>query len=168
MLAAGGARTQIEVPMSNRRVGFVVVAGMLVGAGLLTGRTALADDAFQVTLTPSGGGAPVRASGDRLLPLLRDAVQSRGAFSSLQGKAFDGSVRYGEVPDAVHLTRDAAATTATMSSRLSGLQKSFAAANPAQLQKEVTGYVQSGANAYSDLLSAIDRNSALGLIDGNP
>jgi hypothetical protein len=111
---------------------------------------------------------PCRSRGHRLLPLLQDAVRSRGAFSSLQGQAFDATIRLGEVPRALQLSRDASGTSATLTSRLSGLRQNFSANSPAQLRSDVTKFVQGGANAYSRFQEAVDRNSVFGVMDGNP
>ena len=51
-------------------------------------------------------GAPATVAGNPLPPLLTDAVQSSGAFASLNGRGFDGRIRRGELPNALHLTRD--------------------------------------------------------------
>src|SRR5947209_5327429 len=130
-------------------------------------RQAVAADAFLIVATPTGGGAPVESSGPRLLPLLKDVTHSSGAFSSLSGQPFNATVRYGELPNALQFSENASHTTATLSSRLSGLKQQFAAPSPAALQSQVTDFVQTS-SPIAKYNAAIDRNSVFGVIDGNP
>src|SRR4051812_22945369 len=87
-----------------------------------------ADDVFGIDVQPAGGAA-IRSSGNELLPQLQDLIQNQGLFNALNGRAFTASLRYGEVGDALRITRNASGTSATVTSRLSGLNQTFNASD---------------------------------------
>jgi hypothetical protein len=129
---------------------------------------AQAGDAFQIVATPTGGGAPVETTSSKLLPQLKDLIQTRGAYSGLAGQSFNATIRYGEIENALHVSENAAGTSATVSSRLSNLNQPFVAANSAALKSDVVDFIQKGSNGWSSYTAAMDAESVFGVIDGNP
>jgi hypothetical protein len=129
---------------------------------------ARADDVFGIDVQPAGGAA-IRSSGANLLSQLQDLIENEGLFNELNGRAFTASLRYGEVGDALRITRNASGTSATVASRLSGLNQTFNASSPSQLRRQIEDFLKkSGGGEFAGFLRAIDRQSVLGVIDGNP
>ncbi len=143
-----------------------IIVGLVTA--LATDQFARADDVFGIDVQPAGGAA-IRSSGAELLPQLQDLIENQGLFNALNGRAFTASLRYGEVGDALRITRNASGTSATVTSRLSGLNQRFSATSPSQLRRQIEDFLKkNGAEQYAAFLGAIDRQSVLGLIDGNP
>jgi hypothetical protein len=136
---------------------------------IMIGSTARAQEAIGINVVPAGGGGALSSSGSELLPQLQDLIENQGLFDALEGRAFTASLRYGEVNDAMRITRNAAGTSATVTSRLTGLNRTFTASNPDQLRHEIEDFLKKeGSQDYAEFLGAINRESVLGLIDGNP
>src|SRR5689334_7292605 len=112
--------------------------------------SARAEDPIGISVQPAGGSA-ISSSGSELLPQLQDLIQNQGLFNALDGRAFAASLRYGEVNDALTITRNAAGTSATVTSRLSGLNRTFTASNPDQLRHQIEDFLKKeGAQDYAN------------------
>src|SRR5690348_7987308 len=94
-------------------IGRAIVCVLFVVLCTIGVRARAQDDVFGITVQPAGGAA-IRSSGSELLPQLQDLVQNQGLFNALNGRAFTASLRYGEVGDALTITRNASGTSATV------------------------------------------------------
>jgi hypothetical protein len=137
---------------------------------LLADSTARAEDYFQITAVPTGGGAAVQASGNDLRNLVDDLTHTTGPFASLNGKAYTASLKAGGAkgPTAFTFSGAASGTDLTLKIPTQNFSKTFAAPTSDALQADVKQFIQSGADAYARLLRKIDEESATGLLDGNP
>jgi hypothetical protein len=125
------------------------------------------DDLF--SLTASGGGTTVTGAGSDVVDLAGDVIDSDNAFRALAGRSISGSLRYGGVNDAVLFSRNAAGTSATLTIPSTGFSKTFTAANEDDLEDQITDFFKDeGADAYADFLAEINKQTSLGVNDGNP
>ena len=66
-------------------------------------------------------------------------------------------------------TRNAAGTSATLTIPSTGFSRTFSAANEDELEDEIRDFFeQEGADAYADFLAEINKQTSLGVNDGNP
>jgi hypothetical protein len=146
---------------------FSVAVALIV---VLSATAAFAEDYFQMVATPTGGGAPVVASGNDLRNIVNDLVRTQGAFAPLAGKAYTANLKFGGQNGQTAMQFSGAASGQQVQLRIpsQNFAKNFAAPNQAALQSDVQSFIQSGADAYARLLARIDRESPVGLLDGNP
>lgn len=132
---------------------------------VFTGR-AKATDLFGVDVTYSGGTINQSA---RSLPDLIDAlVNNQNNFSPLTGNDFSANVTYFGLPDTmtIDVTGD---TQLTISSSLTGLNKTFTGSDRADLENQLKDWLlKYGSDEVAKLLRAVAERSTAALIDGNP
>jgi hypothetical protein len=128
---------------------------------------ARAEDFFVLTATPSGG-APVTGSGGNLRNLLDSMIHAQGPYAPLAGNDYTASLKYGSRQSALVFNGSADGKTLTLSIPSQNFSKTFTADTRQQVQEDVRAFLQSGVDAYSRLLSAISKETAVGLLDGNP
>ena len=134
---------------------------------LLVPSLAFAEDPF--TLSASGGGADASASGNNLVDLVGNLIDSQDEFAPLSNRSIDGTLRYGALNDAVLFTRNSAGTSATITIPSTGYTKTFNADNEDELSDQIEDFFKNdGADAYADFLNEINRLTAIGVTDGNP
>lgn len=144
---------------------FSIRTAMLVGigAGGVLSSSAHAKDLFTVT----AGGAS--ASGSSVVDLVEDLVRARGAFAGLGAGAYTGSLNYGGVPGALNYAVNAAGTSATLTSSITGLSRTFSAANRDALYNQIEDYLEEdGTDDLGDLYKQLNRRSFVAITDGTP
>jgi hypothetical protein len=134
---------------------------------LISNSVARADDPF--TLTAQGGPITASANGDNLVDLIDNLIKSEVQFTPLANHAFVGSLRYGELDNAVLFSRNASGTSATLTIPSTGFTRTFTAANEDDLEDEVREFFEKdGGGAYAGFLRELGRQTSLGVNDGNP
>src|SRR5438552_2117012 len=107
-----------------------------------------AEDPF--TLTASGGGNNVSASSNNVVDLAGDLIDRKNDFLALNGTSLNGSLRYGELNNAVLFSENAAGTSATITIPSTGFSKTFNAANQGALRDQIEDFFKkNGADAYA-------------------
>ena len=131
---------------------------------------ARADDPFGVNAqTTSGTPQSVTASGSSLPDLVSNLIKNQGQFSSLANQNISAGLRYGNLNNAILVTRNAAGTSATVSIPSINFSKVFTAANQHDLNKQIEDFARkNGANTYGRFIRSINQTSDLGIVDGNP
>ena len=131
--------------------------------------TAFAHAAEPFSLTASGGGTTITATGDNVVDLAGNLIDAEKQFAALENENVTGSLRYGGLNNAVLFTRNAAGTNATLTIPSTGFSRTFSAANEDELEDEIRDFFeQEGAAAYADFLAEINKQTSLGVNDGNP
>src|SRR5688572_6235025 len=121
------------------------------------------------TLTATGRGHTASAGGDNIVDLGENLIDSNEEFATLEDDDLSASLRYGGLSDAVLFTRNAAGTSATLTIPSTGFTRTFTAANEDELEDQIVDFFeQEGADAYADFLAEINRQTSLGVNDGNP
>ena len=143
-----------------------LTAILLTPVALLTSHV-FADDLFSLTAT--GGSTTVTGTGSDVVDLAGDVIDSEGQFIALASQSIEGSLRYGGLNDAVLFSRNAAGTSATLTIPSTGFTKAFNAANEDELEDQIRDFFEeNGADAYADFLAEINKQTSLGVNDGNP
>lgn len=137
---------------------------------LAAGVTATADDLFQVT---AGG---VSVSANSLPDLLSNMADTTGAFASLDGTAFDGSITYAGVSNAIAVTFDPngggiGVATITITSLLGTNVASipvFSEADGSLGTQLEDFFLKDAPNTISEFQRAIAAQTPTGIVSGNP
>ena len=141
------------------------------GAALVAGFAAPASaDLFEV-IAESTSGPPVTAdaAGSSIIDLVEDLVDSEGEFLSLEDEAFDASLTYGGIEDAILVSRNAAGTEATVTIPSTGFTRTFTGDDPEDLEDQIVDFLlEEGQAEYARFLREVNENSPIGVIDGNP
>jgi hypothetical protein len=104
-----------------------------------------------------------------VVDLAGDLIDAEDDFASLADENVSGTLRYGELNDAVLFSRNAAGTSATLTIPSTGFSRTFTAANEDELEDQIRDFFeQEGADAYADFLREINRQTSFGVSDGNP
>jgi hypothetical protein len=121
------------------------------------------------SLTASGGGTTITAVGDNMVDLAGNLIDAEDQFAALENENISGTLRYGGLNNAVLFTRNAAGTNATLTIPSTGFSRTFTAANDDELEDEMRDFFEKeGAGAYADFLAEINKQTSLGVNDGNP
>jgi hypothetical protein len=130
-------------------------------------RPALAADPF--TLTAAGGSNTIKASGNNLVDIAGNLIDRKDQYAALAGTSFNGNLRYGGLNNAVLFSENAAGTSASITIPSTGFSKTFNAANQHDLRNQIEDFFKkNGAQAYADFLDQINRQTTIGVSDGNP
>lgn len=142
---------------------------LAVGAMLLalTATPLVAAEPFSLTAT--GDGTTVTATGNNLVDLAGNLIDAEDEFAALADEDVTGSLRYGGLNNAVLFSRNAAGNTATLTIPSTGFSRTFTGANEDELEDEIRDFFEEeGADAYADFLAEINKRTSLGVNDGNP
>jgi hypothetical protein len=155
----------VAVPRGSRSVIAFAVAVLTIAID-----GARADDPFAFTArTTSGTPQTIRVSGSSLPDLAEDLVRTQSQFLALQGQAFDASLRYGGLSNAVRYSQNAAGTSATLAIPSTGFSRTFTAANEEDLRDQIEDFLrEDGADEYARFLREINERTVIGVTDGNP
>ena len=151
--------------MNARALATVSIAAVLAAATAAT-----ADDLFQVT---AGG---VSVSANSLPDLLTNMADTTGDFSSLDGTAFDGSITYAGVSNAIAVTFDPdgggfGVATITITSLLGTNVASipvFSEANGNLGSQLEDFFLKDAPTTISEFQRAIAAQTPTGIVSGNP
>ncbi|MBX3376386.1 MAG: hypothetical protein KF678_05220 [Phycisphaeraceae bacterium] len=141
----------------------VSVLSVLAAASL-----ASAQSLFGVTAT-GGSQTPVTVGGSSLIDLVDDAVNTRGSFAPFSGEDTSFSLRYGNVNNAITITKNAANTEATLTFGPTGVTRTFTGVSQADLERQIEDYLKkNGRDDVREFLRAMNRLSVIAVSDGNP
>src|SRR5438094_8622501 len=102
---------------------------------------AVAGDLFTLSAqSTSGAAVSASANGSTLPDILENAIQTEKQFSTLSGRDFNATLRYGRLTDAASFSRNAAGTSATLSIPSQGFTKTFTAANEDDLKDQIRDF----------------------------
>lgn len=136
---------------------------------LLLPALARADDLFQLTARSAAGNQQATASGSSVLDLASDLIKAQSEFEPLDNQAFNATLRYGRIRDAIQFQRNAAGTSATLSIPSTGFSRTFTGATERQVLDKVEDFLlKQGAREYAKFLRGVNERSLLGVADGNP
>ncbi|MBN4052765.1 hypothetical protein JYU07_00635, partial [Roseiflexus sp. AH-315-K22] len=142
----------------------------LAAAAILTS-TASAQDLFQLALSPTGTSnvAPITVGGSKLFSLTEGMLDQSGSFSSYQGVAFESSLRYAGVDNAMAFTVNATGDQATLQfTALGGNARVFTFSGN-NLEDQITDFLGEGAaGALSEFMREMSKRSVVFVVDGNP
>jgi hypothetical protein len=107
--------------------------------------------------------------GSNLINLTDNLINEQGSFASLAGQNVTGTLSYGGIPNALVFTENAAQTSATITIPITGFTKTFAGTSASDLQTQIKDFLEKDAEqAYAQFLSAVNQDSAVAMLDGNP
>ena len=119
--------------------------------------------------TSSGPPSQVTASGSSVIDLVSNLIQSESQFSGFQDQAFNASLDYGAVNNAIQFQRNAAGTSATVTIPSTGFSRTFTGANEQEVRDKIRDFLlKDGTKQYARFLRAVNERSVLGVTDGNP
>ena len=122
-----------------------------------------------LSLTAQAGPIRASATGNNLVDLTSNLINSEKEFAPLTDSAFSASLKYGELDNALLFTRNAAGTSATLTIPATGFTRTFTAANEDDLEDQIEDFIkQDGAQEYAKFLAQIASETSLGVNDGNP
>ena len=119
--------------------------------------------------TTSGTPAQASASGSSVVDLVQNLIESESQFADFQNQAFNASLDYGAVPDAIRFQRNAAGTSATVTIPSTGFSRTFTGASEDEVYDKIKDFLlKEGAKEYAKFLREVNERSLLGVTDGNP
>ncbi len=129
-----------------------------------------ASDLFQVTaITTSGAPLTISAGGENMPDLIENVINTQGDFAQLGSRDFSGTLTYAGVPNAMIVDVNAEGTQAVLRIPSTGLVKVFNAANREDLEDQVVDWIkEDGSSEYAKFLREIEKESLVGVVDGNP
>ncbi len=140
-------------------------------AALSLAHAASAQDLFQYSLTPTGGGgpAPLTGSGSSLWELTEQVIETRGDFTGFSGIAFDSSLRYAGVNDALRLNINAAGDSATLEFSALGSNARVFTFSGANISNQIEDFLKEGADGeLGRFMREMAKRSLVFIVDGNP
>lgn len=144
------------------------LAASLIAASLFLPLAAHAGDLFSIT--GSDGTNTVSVGSSSMIDLVNSAVNSTGAFSTLNPNAAQNlSLNYGGVQNAITINKNSTNTSATLTFGPTGVVRTFTGTDAADLQRQIEDYLKSnGGGDVRDFLKAINKLSVIAVSDGNP
>lgn len=128
------------------------------------------DDLFSVMVAPTGAGpAPITVADSSVIDLSNHLIDTTGAFAPFFGVAFQASLTYADVPNAIVFTMSADRQTATLQ-LLGQPVRTFSAAN-GSLSDQIEDYLRGDRGGKRDLrrfFDELNRRSLVAVTDGNP
>ncbi len=140
-------------------------------AALSLTHVASGQDLFQYSLTPTGGGgpSPLTASGSSLWELTEDLIDTQGAFGGFSGVAFDSSLRYAGVDNAISISINAAGDSATLEFSALGAGARTFTFSGADISSQIESFFKDGADGeLGAFMREMAKRSLVFVVDGNP
>ena len=129
-----------------------------------------ADQPFFATATTSGSSVfTVSGGGNNLSDFVSNLVNAKGDFQSLKGFAYNGSIRWLGVANAITVTSNTGQTNVSLNFNPIGLNKTFTGATSQDVDDQIDDYFKKdGLDVMARFLKAISEKSAIAVTDGNP
>lgn len=142
------------------------IAALTVSTALALTPLATADDLFVIDAT--GGGNTVRLGSSSLIDLVDDAINTRNQFAPFENTDATFRLRYGNVADAITVSKNAGNTQATLR-LITGFERTFTGANQNDLENQIEDFLKKdGGTAVREFLKAMNERSVIAVSDGNP
>ncbi|MHC4428553.1 MAG: hypothetical protein ACYS0D_08110, partial [Planctomycetota bacterium] len=150
----------------RRWIWAAIVAAMVVAPAA----PARAIDLFQILVTDPNGMIPdVLVGGTNLPDLLNQLLNQTGAFAGFSGTAFDATVSYAGIADAITVTFDPATQEATLEFTLLGSDATTFVFSGADLYGQIEQFLQDQlSQEIQAFLNAINTLSLIAVTDGAP
>lgn len=154
----------MTISRTSRLLKTLVLLSGLLWAGA---RALPAADLFSMSVAP--GGTVV---GDNNLLTLVDKIingKDEFAFFAGPGAAYVGTLRYGQVQNAINFSMNAPRTSADLNIPSIGFTRTFVGANQADLENQIEAFLKKdGADVYARFLKSMAAQSLVAVSDGNP
>jgi hypothetical protein len=150
-----------------KKLRYLVLAGL---SGLLLG-TAQAASPFELVATTTGTTPPITitTSANSLIDFTNSLLKSQDQFAPLQGKAFTATTTFLGVPNAITFNVNATATNVAFSLGPINYTKTFTGTGASDVNNQIEDFFKvNGTSVYAQFLSAIAKQSAVAVTDGNP
>jgi hypothetical protein len=141
---------------------------VLGAAAVLACSSAHAQSLFSITAT-GGAQSPVTVGSSNLLDLMESAIETTGQFAPFAGENTTFAVSYGNVQNALTITKNSTNTQATLTFGPTGVTRTFNGVNQADLEQQIRDYLKkNGSDDVRGFLEAMNRLSVIAVSDGNP
>jgi len=130
-----------------------------------------AADPFVVTVVSDQSGAPasIEVGSSNFLDLVDDVINSQSDFSAFRYFAYDASIDFLGVADAVTFDINSAGTAAVLNIPSIDFTRTFPGGTREQVEDQIEDFFKKeGSGIYADFLNEISRRSAASVTDGNP
>ncbi len=137
---------------------------------LALGLAAPAADLFSLTATPTSG-TPITETGSNIITLVENLADNSQAYSSLANNAFNASLNYAGIPNAFTFSQTFDSSdnrTITIQSPLANLNQTFSEANGSISTQLVNFLKKDGLASLTAFQAAVDKETPVGVVDGNP
>lgn len=154
----------MNTPCTSRFLKTLVLLSALFWAG---GRDLRAEDLFNVSVSPGG----TTVGGSSLLNLVDKIINGKDEFSAFNGPglAYVGTLKYGNVQNAMNFSMNAPRNSATLNIPSIGFSQTFSGANQADLENQIENFLKKdGASVYARFLKSMAAQSLVAVTDGNP
>jgi hypothetical protein len=153
----------MTTPRPKRFLKPVLLAALLWAGG----RDLQAEDLFAVSVAPGGSVA----TDNQLLTLVDKIINGKDefAFFAGPGAAYVGTLRYGQVQNAMNFSMNAARTSADLNIPSIGFTRTFTGVNQADLETQIENFLKKdGSDVYARFLKSMAAQSLVAVSDGNP
>lgn len=138
---------------------FTTLPGAQAGRELFTAR-AVAQD---------GSGLRASESSSSFIDLVSNVIKAENRFAVFQDRAGFASLDYAGVPNAITFQQNGSGTRAVLRIPVTGLEKTFTGRNRDDVNDQIEDYLRkNGSDEYEKFLKAINQQSPVSPIDGNP
>jgi hypothetical protein len=104
-----------------------------------------------------------------MVDLVQDLIKAQGDFAAFQNQSFNAALDYGSIPGAIQFQSNSTGTSATLSIPSTGFTRTFTGTTRQQVLDQIRDFlIKDGATEYARFLNQVNRQSLLGVVDGNP
>jgi hypothetical protein len=127
-------------------------------------------DVFRVdAATTSGPQQSASASGSNLIALAESALDRENQFQSLVGQPFTAALAYGGVGNAIVFESNGPGTSVTLRIPSTGFERTFTGGSQEDVEQRIEDFLrEDGAGEYAAFLRAMNEQSLVAGVDGNP
>jgi hypothetical protein len=131
-----------------------------------------AGDIFRITATDTGSSpiSPVTITGNSIIDIVEAGINTTGSLAGFQSRDTSLSLQYGNVANAIVVTKNAGNTTATLSFPGTGIPtRTFTGTSQADLENQIEDYLKKNGSAdLKQFLKSMNQRSFIAVSDGNP
>ncbi|CAN5582647.1 hypothetical protein BH10PLA1_BH10PLA1_01690 [soil metagenome] len=147
--------------MNLKKISAVTIIGF--AAITSTARAGL----FDVSVNGSSSSASVKSSS--VPGLVDNLLNAQGKFQEFDGQDYTASLKYGGVKNAMTFQSNATGTDVILRIPSTGLRKEFTGNTRDEVQQQIKDFLlKDGSSEYAKFLEQINKQSLLGVVDGNP
>lgn len=116
-----------------------------------------------------GSGLRKTVSSSSFVDLIGDVIKAENSFAVFQNRAGLASLNYAGVSNAITFQQNDSGTRAVLRIPITGLEKTFTGKNRDDINDQIEDYLRkNGSDEYEKFLKAINQQSKVSPIDGNP
>lgn len=142
-----------------------------ITATMLFAGVGYAGDLFKINATNNDTGATLTAGGSSIIDLIDDAVNTDRDFSQFEDANATFSLQYGNVRNAMTLTKTADNLSTTLTIPSTGFSRTFTSRDGTQedVKNQIEDFLKKeGSRAVKDFLKEMAKQSNIAVSDGNP